>query len=84
MKEHEERDYITIEDEEGKEKAYAVEALFDMDDRSYVLLSSEHETLLMRVEGNGGDQYLVGITDPVERESILNAYEIAVDAAPAD
>ncbi len=78
------RDYITIEDQEGHEKQYAVEALFDMEDQSYALLSSEEETILMRVEGDDEDRYLVGITDEEEKDAILSAYEIAVEAAPAD
>ncbi|WP_134699178.1 DUF1292 domain-containing protein [Ammoniphilus sp. YIM 78166] len=78
------RDYITIEDQEGHERQYAVEALFDMEDQSYALLSSEEETILMRVEGDDEDRYLVGITDEEEKDAILSAYEIAVEAAPAD
>ncbi|ARK30461.1 DUF1292 domain-containing protein [Halalkalibacter krulwichiae] len=78
------RDHITIEDEHGHTKDYAVEALFDMDQHSYALLTSNEETILMRVEDEEDGQYLVGITDPAERDSILDAYEIAVDANPAD
>jgi uncharacterized protein YrzB (UPF0473 family) len=81
-----ERDYITIEDEKGIEKQYAVEALFNMRDRNYALLQSneDEEALLMRVEDDDGEQYLVGLTDSEERESILDAYQIAVEATPAD
>ncbi|WP_047153177.1 DUF1292 domain-containing protein [Aneurinibacillus tyrosinisolvens] len=78
------RDYVTVEDRDGKEKQYAIEALFDMEEQSYALLSSEEETILMRVEGEEENQYLVGITDEIERDSILNAYQIAVEAAPAE
>ena len=78
------RDKITIEDDEGNVEDYNVEALFDMDENSYALLRSNEETLLMRIEENEDEQYLVGITDPIERESILDAYQIAVDANPAD
>lgn len=84
MKSNEERDQITIEDENGQTKDYSVEALFDMEDHSYALLSSNEDTILMRVEDEDDEQFLVGITDPVERDSILHAYEIAVDANPAD
>ncbi|USD15035.1 DUF1292 domain-containing protein [Priestia megaterium] len=79
-----ERDFITIEDEKGIEKEYAVEALFDMRNQTYALLQSNGETLLMRVEDEKGEQYLVGLTDPEERDSILDAYQIAVEATPAD
>jgi uncharacterized protein YrzB (UPF0473 family) len=84
MAENDVRDYVTVEDEDGQEKRYAVEALFDMEDQSYALLRSDDETVLMRVEREGEDQYLVGISDPEERNSILDAYQIAVDAAPAE
>ncbi|MED3879893.1 DUF1292 domain-containing protein [Priestia megaterium] len=79
-----ERDFITIEDEKGIEKQYAVEALFDMRNQTYALLQSNGEALLMRVEDEKGEQYLVGLTDPEERNSILDAYQIAVEATPAD
>nr|WP_263326777.1 DUF1292 domain-containing protein [Neobacillus sp. Marseille-Q6967] len=84
MKHDEPRDYITIEDDEGNRKDFAVEALFDMDDESYALLAAEDETIVMKVEGEEGNQYLVGITDPEESEAILDAYQIAVQEAPAD
>lgn len=78
------RDYVTIQDEQGQEKEYAIEALFDMDDKTYALLASGEETVVMRVEGTEEDQYLVGITDSAELESILDAYQIAVKAAPVE
>ncbi|MEW9050473.1 MAG: DUF1292 domain-containing protein [Neobacillus sp.] len=81
---NEPRDYITIEDENGARKDYAVEALFDMEDESYALLTSDDETIVMKVEGEDGNQFLVGISDPAESEAILAAYEIAVENAPAE
>jgi uncharacterized protein YrzB (UPF0473 family) len=80
----ERRDYITIKDEQGNLKDFAVEALFEMEGRSYALLTAEDETMVMQVEGEEGDQYLVGITDPMESQSILDAYQIAVEEAPAE
>ncbi|MDM5326600.1 DUF1292 domain-containing protein [Neobacillus sp. CF12] len=78
------RDYITIKDDEGNIKDFAVEALFEMEGRSYALLAAEDETIVMEVEGVEGDQYLVGISDPTESQSILDAYQIAVEEAPAE
>ncbi|WP_427125996.1 DUF1292 domain-containing protein [Priestia megaterium] len=75
-----ESDFITIEDENGIEKQYAVEALFDMRNQTYALLQSNGEALLMRVENEKGEQYLIGLTDSEERDSILDAYQIAVEA----
>lgn len=78
------RDYITIKDDDGNLKDFAVEALFEMEGKSYALLAAEDETMVMQVEGEEGDQYLVGISDPVESQSILDAYQIAVEEAPAE
>jgi hypothetical protein len=78
------RDYITIKDDEDNLKDFAVEALFKMEGRSYALLAAEDETMVMEVEGEEGDQYLVGISDPTESQSILDAYQIAVEEAPAE
>ncbi len=64
----------------GIEKQYAVEALFDMRNQTYALLQSNGEALLMRVENEKGEQYLIGLTDSEERDSILDAYQIAVEA----
>jgi hypothetical protein len=75
-----ERDYITIEDENGIEKEYSVEALFHQDDDTYALLKAHEETLLMKVEDEDGEQFLVGIEDEDEAESILSAYQIAINA----
>lgn len=75
------RDYITIEDENGHRKDYAVEALFDMEEEYYALLKAEDETIVMKVEGEEGNQYLLGISEPSESEAILDAYQIAVENA---
>ncbi len=74
-------DRITVQDEQGNTREFAVEALFDMDDDWYALLKSEDDTVLMRVVGGDGDeQYLEGIDDPDEAASILDAYEVALEA----
>jgi IMP cyclohydrolase len=78
------RDYITVEDDAGNRKEYAIEALFDMEDESYALLVADDETIIMKVEGDEEDQYLVGITNPTESQAILDAYQIAVENAPAE
>lgn len=77
-KEHNISSHVTIRDEEGNNKQYRVEAFFDMDEKSYALLTSKEESLLMRVEGDE----LVGIADPEERDNILDAYEIALHSLP--
>lgn len=39
---------------------------------------------LITIEDEKGEQYLVGLTDPEERDPILDAYQIAVEATPTD
>ena len=84
MMRDEPRDYITVEDVKGNRKEFAVEALFDMEEDSYALLAGEDETIVMKVEGEEGNQYLVGISDPAESEALLDAYQIAVKEVPAE
>ncbi|KKK37737.1 hypothetical protein WQ57_12320 [Mesobacillus campisalis] len=84
MERDEIRDLITVENELGQQVSYEVEALFEMNGESYALLRSSEETILMKVEEDDKGQHLVGLSDDIEKEAILDAYEIAVDAAPAD
>lgn len=82
------RDYITVEDEDGTEKQFAVEAMFDMKNKTYALLRSEHnreDSIVMQVKvDDDNQQYLVGINNHEETSNLLDAYQIAVDANPAD
>lgn len=73
-------DKIIVVDEEGNEKTFDVEAIFEMDDKKYTLLSADKELFIMRVEGDD----IVSITDPDEQKMILDAYEIAFEAALED
>ncbi|MGI8385190.1 DUF1292 domain-containing protein [Robertmurraya sp. P23] len=74
-----ERDYITIEDEDGNNKEFSVEGIIYQGEKTYALLKGDTETVLMKVEDEGDEQYLVGIEDEEEVDSILSAYEIAVE-----
>ena len=80
---NQELDYIVVEDENGNEIEFTVDAFFEMADHSYALLSSEDEVTIMRVEEENGEQVLVGISDE-ELESVWNAYEIALEASVED
>ncbi|MFD2637302.1 DUF1292 domain-containing protein [Piscibacillus salipiscarius] len=80
----ENRDRIMIRDEQGEERELIVEALFDMEDDSYALLKDDYDTILMKIEQEGSEQYLVPIEDPKVRDSIIDAYEIALEATPGD
>jgi hypothetical protein len=74
-----ERDYITIEDNEGNKKEFSVEGIIHQGEKTYALLKGDTETVLMKVEEEGDEQYLVGIEDEEEADSILSAYEIALE-----
>jgi uncharacterized protein YrzB (UPF0473 family) len=87
MNEEELRDYITVEDEDGVEKLFAIEAMFDMNGRTYALLRSgqgEADTFVMQVTEDENGQHLVGIDNKDDMKMLMDAYEIAVDANPAD
>ncbi|NEU32420.1 DUF1292 domain-containing protein [bacterium LRH843] len=79
------RDKIVVLDENGDEKELSIEGLFDMNDKTYALLRSEqdgNDTFVMQVENTDDGQFLTGLSDPSERDMILDAYEIAVNANP--
>lgn len=78
------RDLVTVNDEKGNQKQFEIEALFEMNGESYALLRDRTETVLMRVEEEGGEQFLVGLNNEIEKSYLLDAYQIAVDAAPAE
>lgn len=78
------RDLVTVADEHGNQKQYEVEALFEMKGESFALLRDPEGTVLMRVEEQGGEQFLVGLNNEIEKSYLLDAYQIAVDAAPAE
>lgn len=78
------RDLVTVTDDRGKERQFEVEALFEMNGESYAMLRDEEGTVLMRVEEQGGDQFLLGLESDMEKSDLLDAYQIAVDAAPAE
>jgi hypothetical protein len=78
------RDRIIVEDDRGMRREFGIEGMFEMNDRNYVLLSNEEDTVLMQVVGEGDNQELVGIDSPEEAQSLLDAYQIAVDSAPAE
>jgi len=85
MLENHNEDRITVQDEQGRSREFTVEALFDKDDDWYALLKSGEDTILMRVEEDEEEgQYLVPINDPEVADSILDAYQIAMDALPVE
>ncbi|MCM3121791.1 DUF1292 domain-containing protein [Mesobacillus sp. AQ2] len=78
------RDLVTVRDEMGNERQFEVEALFEMNGLSYAMLREGEETVVMKVEDQGEDQFLVGLESEGEKSNLLDAYQIAVDAAPAE
>lgn len=78
------RDLVTVKDDKGKERQFEVEALFDMNEESYAMLRDEEGTVLMKVEEQGGEQFLIGLESNIEKSQLLDAYQIAVDASPAE
>jgi hypothetical protein len=82
-----ERDFITVEDEHGKQRTFSVEALLAVETETYALLTSKDnydDSIIMQVLNEEDGQYLVGVSNPMKKKIVLDAYEIAVDANPAD
>jgi hypothetical protein len=74
------RDTITVEDGCGIQEEFTVEAMFEMKGQSYAMLkSARNQTIVMKVEDDGGEQYLVNIKSQEDFHSILDAYQIAVE-----
>jgi hypothetical protein len=78
------RDLVTVVDDQGIQRQFEVEALFEMNGESFAMLRDQKGTVLMRVEEQNGQQFLVGLNDEIEKSNLLDAYQIAVDAAPAE
>ncbi|MFD2169629.1 DUF1292 domain-containing protein [Tumebacillus lipolyticus] len=78
------RDRIVVEDDQGQKREFSIEGMFEMNDRNYVLLMNEEDSVLMQIVGEGDSQELLGLDDRAEAQSLLDAYQIAVDAAPAE
>ncbi|WP_041580453.1 DUF1292 domain-containing protein [Bacillus sp. 1NLA3E] len=87
MNSFDQRDYITVEDEDGIEKQFAVEALFNMENKNYAFLRSvnnKNDLFVMAVEDDEDGQVLTKIKDQQKREMVLDAYQIAVQCNPAE
>ena len=52
--------------------------------KTYALLRSGDQTSLMEVKEDASGQHLVQITNQSEKESLLDAYQVAVEASPAE
>ncbi|MFA9558883.1 DUF1292 domain-containing protein [Evansella sp. AB-rgal1] len=75
-----EKEQITIRDDEGNEKVFQVDAMFEMGDHSYAMVTSGDNTFVMRIMDNGDrKQSLISATDE-EIENLMDAYNIALDA----
>lgn len=78
------RDRVTVIDDVGNQKQFDVEALFEMKGESFALLRDNKDTLIMKVEEQDGEQYLKGLNNDIEKYNLLDAYQIAVEANPAE
>jgi uncharacterized protein YrzB (UPF0473 family) len=66
------RDLVTVRDEMGNERQFEVEALFEMNGLSYAMLREGEETVVMKVEDQGEDQFLVGLESEGEKSNLLD------------
>ena len=80
MPEHNLGSHVIIRDVYGNDKEFRVEAIFDVDEQAFALLTSKDETHVMKVEGDD----IIGLADPIDRNSILNAYEMVNSLPDSD
>ena len=71
------RDLITIEDGNGDQLSFEVEAI------AYALIWKGIKDIV-EVKEDASGQHLVQITNQSEKESLLDAYQVAVEASPAE
>lgn len=73
-----EKEYVTIKDDEGNEKVFEIDAMFEMNGHTYAMITADDDTLVMKVEYENGEQTLVSATDE-EMENLIDAYNIAIN-----
>ncbi|MEQ6388341.1 DUF1292 domain-containing protein [Bacillaceae bacterium S4-13-58] len=70
-------EYIIIEDEEGNEEEYEVDAIIEMNGNSYILFSEEDDLEIRKLVDDDGYQMLEQVSDS-EIDQIMSAYEEAL------
>jgi hypothetical protein len=75
------KDQVTIKDENGNNKEYKVQAMFEMANERYAILSSSEEVALMRIKEDENQQTFEEITNPEEKASLFSAHALEVEAS---
>ncbi|MEQ6376948.1 DUF1292 domain-containing protein [Bacillaceae bacterium S4-13-56] len=70
-------EYIIIEDEEGNEEEYEVDAIIEMNGNSYILFSEADDLEIRKLVDDDGYQMLEQVSDS-EIDQIMSAYEEAL------
>jgi uncharacterized protein YrzB (UPF0473 family) len=68
---------ILIEDEEGNEQEYDVDAVIEMDQIEYVLYSQNGDIQMKRIEREDDEEVLLNVTEE-EMEKLFAAYQQAL------
>lgn len=69
---------IIIEDEQGNERVYTVDAIIEMNNKNYILYSHEDHVVINQIIYENDQEYLEDITDE-EMEHIYEAYQQALE-----
>ena len=77
---HEHDHKVTLVDENGEEKVFDIVTWFEVDAKEYVVLIAEDDTegqegVILRVEEEEGEEFLVDIEDEEEWNKVLETYE---------
>lgn len=74
---------VMLIDESGQEKEFAILTVFEIEDQEYAVLvacdDADEEGVILRIEEEDGEEFLVDIEDDKEWELVVEAYEKLVE-----
>ncbi|SDK28925.1 DUF1292 domain-containing protein [Sediminibacillus albus] len=68
---------IFVQDENGSETEYEVDAVIEMENKEYVLYSSGHKLKMKRILHEDGDEFLLDVSEE-EMSKLISAYQEAI------
>ncbi|WP_138418840.1 DUF1292 domain-containing protein [Aquibacillus sediminis] len=74
----EELETLTIEDEQGNETTYQVDAVIEMNNKQYILYSHDQHMIINEIVEEDGEERLEDITEQ-EMQQIYDAYQQAIE-----
>lgn len=81
--EHNHNQSVTLVDDDGQEREFSIVSVFEVDSKEYAVLveanSDEENGVILRIDVEDDEEYLVDIEDDAEWEKVLSTYESLVE-----